>query len=423
MDKESLELQQRILDKLQEWLTSPEFGASKYDMQKYKRAKGMLQATHPKVLTEVLGITSVRDVPKESMNQIRTMDLGTLKNLEIFRGMDDKIVGHHMSAFGAISGILDNQSPERRLELLNRAIDQGYITGMDPSGIGPIRTSIHKPIAHEGDFSGKKPGYQTKVFTNDDNIEDVWSAFESSLKQQQGSFYKARAHQSTQDLISASKGAFGEDLITSLETPMEERQLASKAGDAIAPEVDRIITEFSGNDEAIQNAINPLASKLPKFRLVNGVARFVPGVADNLALAGIVGVGVGGATLLGGGGVKAAGKNALTTAKDIATADIQDVKASITTDRTNTTGLPALQRELQGLSGLTGLASMIPGINLSGGVASATFGLASMFVGNRIQAGKRKERRQEFLANPRYVNPDNDHVLTKTDKSFKSGRY
>lgn len=421
MDKESLELQQKILDKLQEWRTSPEFGASKYDMQKYKRAKGMLQATHPKVLTEVLGITSVRDVPKESMNQIRTMDLGTLKNLEIFRGMDDKIVGHHMSAFGAISGILDNQSPERRLELLNRAIDQGYVTGMDPSGIGPIRTSIHKPIAHEGDFSGKKPGYQTKVFTNDDDIEDVWSAFESSLKQQQGSFYKAREHQSTQDLISASKGAFGEDLITSLETPMEERQLASKAGDAIAPEVDKIITEFSGNDEAIQNAINPLASKLPKFRLVNGVARFVPGVADNLALAGVVGLGVGGATLLGGGGVKAAGKNALTAAKDIATADIQDVKTSITTDRTN--NLATTQRDLQGLAGLTGLASMIPGINLAGGVASATFGAASMLVGNRIQRDETKERRQESLANPSYVNPDDQHVLTKTDKSFKSGRY
>lgn len=275
MDKESLDLQQRILDKLEEWRNSAEFGASKYDMQKYKRAKGMLQATHPKVLTEVLGITSVPDVPKESMNLIRTMDLGTLKNLEIFRGMSDKIVGHHMSAFGAISGILNNQDSTRRLELLNRAIDQGYITGMDPSGIGPIRSSIHLPIAHEGDYSGKKPGYQTRVFTNEDNLEDVWNAFESSLKQQQGSFYNARSHQSTQDLIAASEGAFGSDVITSLDTPMEERKLATKAGSTISPQVDQIITEFSGDTEAIRDNVNRVAAEadLPKFKMVNGVAR------------------------------------------------------------------------------------------------------------------------------------------------------
>jgi len=39
MDKEALELQQRLLDKLNEWKNSPEFGKSKYDNQKYNRAK------------------------------------------------------------------------------------------------------------------------------------------------------------------------------------------------------------------------------------------------------------------------------------------------------------------------------------------------------------------------------------------------
>jgi hypothetical protein len=190
------------------------------------------------------------------------MDLGTLKNLEIFRGLEDKIVGHHMSAFGAISGILDNQSPERRLELLNRAIDQGYVTGMDPSGIGPIRTSIHLPIAHEGDFSGKKPGYQTRVFTNDDDIEDVWSAFESSLKQQKNSFNQARAHQSTQDLVSASKGVFGTDLITELDVPMDVRKEASAAADPLVERLDQVVTEFSGNSEAIEENAKRLIDDL-----------------------------------------------------------------------------------------------------------------------------------------------------------------
>jgi hypothetical protein len=273
MDKESLELQQKLLDKMEEWRNSPEFGASKYDMQKYKRAKGMLQATHPTVLTEVLGITSVPDIPKESMNRIRTMDLSSLKKLEIFRGLDDKVVGHHMSAFGAISGALDNQSPERRLELLNRAIDSGYKTGMDTTGIGPIRTSIHKPIAHQGDFSGKKPGYQVQQYSNTDDIEDVWKGLEASLKQQQGSFMDARNHQTTQDLVSASKGAFGGDLITNLDLPLELKEQASKAADPISKEVGKIITEFSGNDALIQSKVNPLAVNLPKFKMVGGVAR------------------------------------------------------------------------------------------------------------------------------------------------------
>ena len=252
MADEALVLQQRLLDKLEEWRNSAEFGVSKYDNQKYKRAKGMLQATHPKVLTEILGITSVPNAGKDAMNLIRGMDLKTLSNLEIFRGMDDKVVGHHMSAFGAISGALDGQSPERRLELLNRAIDEGFITGMDPSGIGPIRTSIHKPIAHQGDFSGKKPGYKVPDFSNTDDLEDVWTSLKASLEQQQGSFYDARGHQSTQDLIAASRGVYGEDLITDLDLPMETRALATKAGDPIAKPVDSIITEFSGNPAEIE---------------------------------------------------------------------------------------------------------------------------------------------------------------------------
>ena len=268
MKKESLDLQQKFLDKLEEWRGQPDFNSTKFN-----RAKGMLQATHPDVLTEVLGITTVPDAPREAMNRIRTMDLSTLKNLEIFRGLDDKVVGHHMSAFGAISGTLENQSPVRRLELLNRAIDGGYITGMDPTGIGPIRTSIHRPIAHQGDFSGKKPGYKTPTFSNTDNLEDVWTSLESSLKQQQGSFMEARAHQSTQDLVSASRGAFGGDLITDLDVPMETRAAASKAADSVSGQIQEVITKYTGNDSLIQKAVQPFTQHLPKIKMVNGVAR------------------------------------------------------------------------------------------------------------------------------------------------------
>ena len=291
MDKEALELQQKLLDKLNEWKASPEFGKSKYDNQKYNRAKGMLQATHPKVLTEVLGITSVPDAPRDTMNLIRSMDLRTLENLEIFRGMDDKVVGHHMSAFGAISGALDNQNFERRIELLNRAIDQGYVTGMDPSGIGPIRSSIHLPIAHQGDFSGKKPGYKVPTFTNEDNIEDVWSALEKSLKQQKGSFMQARADVSTQDLKAASQGIFDTDLITDLDQSMDVRTAATKAAKPIAKDLDAVIQEFSGNSEAIADRARKLLQGLPTSRqtaLINagrmakGLGKVLPGAAGGL---------------------------------------------------------------------------------------------------------------------------------------------
>ena len=259
MDKESLELQQKLLDKLDEWYNSPEFGKSKYDMQKYNRARGMLQATHPKVLTEVLGITSVPDVPRDAMVLIRGMDLSTLKNLEIFQGLDDKVVGHHMSAFGAIRNALNKQSPERRLELLNRAIDSGYITGMDPAGIGPIRTSIHIPVAHEGDQSGKKPGYKiTREWTNDDNIEDIWTDLERSLRQQKDSFFEANQYGSTQDLGAASRGMFdGEDFFDPANYGRDDAMgVRKKATQSVkkptVKELQQILKLHAGNPEEIE---------------------------------------------------------------------------------------------------------------------------------------------------------------------------
>jgi hypothetical protein len=373
MDKEALELQQKLLDKLNEWKASPEFGKSKYDSQKYNRAKGMLQATHPKVLTEALGITSVPDVPRDTMNLIRSMDLRTLENLEIFRGMSDKVVGHHMSAFGAISGALDNQSPERRLELLNRAIDQGYITGMDPGGIGPIRSSIHLPIAHQGDFSGKKPGYKVPTFTNEDNIEDVWSALESSLKQQKGSFLEARADVSTQDLKAASQGIFDTDLITDLDQSMDVRTAATKAAKPIAKDLDAVIQEFSGNSEAIAERARKLLQGLPTSRqtaLINagrmakGLGKVLPGAAGGLF------------TVVGAAGDALATQEGVSKVKD-------DVSPRETT-----------KGALQAASGTLGLASAVAPNPLTIGGSAITGFLGGVM----DHFDKKRERRQRDSA-------------------------
>jgi len=79
-----------------------------------------------------------------------------------------------------------------------------------------------------------------------------------------------------------------------------------------------------------------------------------------------------------------------------------------------------LSGNFDALSGLSGLASLAAPVL---GIPSLTFGLASAANNNRIERAQRKERSQDFLANPRSVNPDDNHVLTKSNTSFRSGRY
>lgn len=265
--------------------------------------------------------------------------------------------------------------------------------GYDPNKAGKLGL----PLAHQTSANSPKISGTAKGDTVQDALDTMRPQFE--LQKAEGTA-AIEAQAPIRDQLTELAGGSGPTTAQTAEELKRQRQILEAA-----PETSQVL----------QRNIKSL------LKNSRGVARFVPGVADNLALAGVVGLGVGGVTLLGGGNVQAAGKNALTAAKDIATADIQDVKTSITTDRTN--NLATTQRDLQGLAGVTGLASMIPGINIAGGVASATFSAASMLVGNRIQRDETKERRQESLANPKAVNPDDDHVLTKTDKSFKSGRY
>jgi hypothetical protein len=265
--------------------------------------------------------------------------------------------------------------------------------GYDPNEAGKLGL----PLAHQTSASSGKISGTAKGDTVQDALDTMRPQFE--LQRIEGNA-ALEAQAPIRDQLTELAGGSGPTTAQTAEELARQR---------------RLLEANPGTSTILQRNIKTL------LKNSKGVARFVPGVADNLALAGVVGLGVGGSTLLSGGGVQAAGKNALTAAKDIATADIQDVKTSITTERTN--NLSTLQRDFQGLAGLSGLASMIPGLNIGGGVAAATFSAAGMLVGNRIQRDEARERRQESLANPRYVNPFNEHVLTKTDTSFKSGRY
>jgi len=163
------------------------------------------------------------------------------------------------------------------------------------------------------------------------------------------------------------------------------------------------------------------ARNSPGVRILNGVARWIPGDKEDYLLGAGLAVAGAGSTLLAGGSPAQAAETGRRVAVDVATQDFQDINTALTTERKK--DLPTLQRDFQGLAGVSNVATFIPGIRIGSAVASLVFTGAGVAVGNRIKRDERKERRQQFLANPRYVNPDDDHVLTQTDKSFKTGRY
>ena len=107
-----------------------------------------------------------------------------------------------------------------------------------------------------------------------------------------------------------------------------------------------------------------------------------------------------------GGGVLAAG--ALTTLGAIG-----DAQAAVegTTGSVKNTGLKKTKSLLETVSGLVGLASLKQPIL---GIPAVVFAGATAAVDNRITRDKTRQQTQEYKANPRAVNPDDNHTLTKT---------
>ena len=107
-----------------------------------------------------------------------------------------------------------------------------------------------------------------------------------------------------------------------------------------------------------------------------------------------------------GGSILAAG--ALTTLSAVG-----DAQATVegTTGTVKETGLKKTSSILETMSGLAGLASLRQPIL---GIPSAVFGVAAAAVENRITRDKTRRQTQEYKANPRAVNPDDNHTLTRT---------
>ena len=144
------EIQTKLIERINAWAQDPNFRPSK-DNAKLLRSRNLAAGTHPEVLVEILGIREVPDDPKAAMQLVRTLDLKTLKDLEVFIGGDmklgDKVVGHHSIAGNTIGEALSAMPPDQRAKVFLGIAERAKKTGMDPRQIVAIWDETHKSIA------------------------------------------------------------------------------------------------------------------------------------------------------------------------------------------------------------------------------------------------------------------------------------
>ena len=131
--------------------------------------------------------------------------------------------------------------PTERLEVYKGLADMGQRFGMDPKQILLIADSVHKDIAHGGDFSGKKTGVLLPYIVNETGAEFL-KRFEASIGSQLDMASKAVNAPITQNYYQA---------INAVET-----QLGLPKGTLINPETP---LDLKGS---VTNLIKPVASDL-----------------------------------------------------------------------------------------------------------------------------------------------------------------
>ena len=269
-----------LISKIQSWESTEDYASSKNNRQKLVRSLDLLSGTNPNVLRDLLGFTEIPDDPKAAMYLIRNLDTKTLRQLEIFAiaGKDKKAVGHHIIAGNTLRD-LQHLPPMERYDFYKRLFDYGAKHGMDPANIGTIMASIHKEIAHGGDFRGEKTGVALKLKPGETGKE-FFTRFKESILKQSQMFDAAMAHPSTVKLQSAMSGA-SEGLnvpeldLASLDTPLESKAIATRALQPIAEQVLESVRDPNTTASDTFNLSRTLSSGLTrKLKIVNGVARF-----------------------------------------------------------------------------------------------------------------------------------------------------
>lgn len=242
-NKEALKFQEALANKIKSWEQTQDFADGSSNRQKLNRSLNLLLGSDPEVVVDMLGGDFVPDDPREAMNLIRGLDLKTLKSMEILalKGLGDKLVGHHEIAANTLGEPLRFMKPTERLEVYKGLADMGQRFGMDPKQILLIADSVHKDIAHGGDFSGKKTGVLLPYIVNETGAEFL-KRFEASIGSQLDMASKAVNAPITQNYYQA---------INAVET-----QLGLPKGTLINPETP---LDLKGS---VTNLIKPVASDL-----------------------------------------------------------------------------------------------------------------------------------------------------------------
>ena len=282
-NKEALKFQEALANKIKTWEQTEDFAAGSSNRQKLNRSLNLLLGSDPEVIVDMLGGDFVPDDPREAMNLIRGLDLKTLKSMEILslKGLGDKLVGHHEIAANTLGEPLRFMKPTERLEVYKGLADMGQRFGMDPKQILLIADSVHKDIAHGGDFSGKKTGVLLPYIVNETGAEFL-KRFEASIGSQLEMARKAVNAPITQNYyqsINAVEAQLGlpKGTLISPETPLD---LKGAATNLIKPVADPLREIVKSGENIVERSTEILQQGTYSKRSVNTYLDIAKGTAQ-----------------------------------------------------------------------------------------------------------------------------------------------
>jgi hypothetical protein len=296
-NKESIQWQETLSKKISEWENQGNFKPK--DRRKLNRTLNLLLSSDPEIVIDMLGGDFVPDDPREAMNLVRSLDLKTLQNMQIFAvsGLGDKLVGHHQIAGSTLAPALMQMKPTDRLDVYKGLHDMGQRFGMDPKQIQIIADSVHRSIAHGGDFKGKKTGVTLDPIKGESG-SDFLKRFESSIASQLemgDAAIKAPETQKWYEAINAAEEQLDlpKNTLIDPNTGMDLKKSATNLLKPTAAQVREVVKggeDISGGTKKILQGttFNPRAMNV--FSMFRDAAR-LPGVKQLGAL--LPGVGIG----------------------------------------------------------------------------------------------------------------------------------
>jgi len=395
-NKEALKFQEALANKIKAWEQTEDFAAGSSNRQKLNRSLNLLLGSDPEVIVDMLGGDFVPDDPREAMNLIRGLDLKTLKSMEILplKGLGDKLVGHHEIAANTLGEPLRFMKPTERLDVYKGLADMGQRYGMDPKQILLIADSVHKDIAHGGDFSGKKTGVLLPYIINETGTEFL-KRFEASIGSQLDMASKAVNAPITQNYyqaINAVEAQIGlpKGSLISPETPLS---LKGAATNLLKPVADPLRDIAKSGENIIERATEVVQQGQYSKRSVNTFMDIVQqnGVVKLVQKPLAFGAAFTGLGIIG---------------------DVGSVQAAVTTPRTD--DMAQTERDISGLGGVAGLASLAPALAPVAAPMAIGFSGGAALINLSAQRRKEQEKTRQIM-DPEYrISMPDNAVITRT---------